>query len=257
MFTIQRRSLVRATVITLVIACMVGPRIDTGCSQLQAGQRGFRFSGLRSILARRKRGGQCCTKLNQANPVEAEAAWKPLFDGKSLEGWVSTNFGGEGDVSVDDGKITLEMGSSLTGITYTGDVPKTNYEIRLDAMPVDGIDFFCGLTFPVADSHCSFIVAGWAGSVVGLSSIDGKDASENETTRYMSFDSGRWYRIRVRVTPERIVTWIDDKKIVDQSIVGRKITTRGEVDLSKPLGISSFETKAALRNIEIRELSPR
>ncbi len=257
MATIQRRSLTCATVIILASVCLILPQFDTGQSHLLAGPRSFRFSRLRSILARRKPGKRCCTNPYQPASGEAEVVWKPLFDGKSLDGWVSTNFGGEGDVNVEDNRITLELGSPLTGVTYTGEVPKTNYEIRLDAMSVDGIDFFCGLTFPVAESHCSFIVAGWAGSVVGLSSIDGKDASENETTRYMNFDSGRWYRIRVRVTPEKIVTWIDDKKIVDQNIVGRKITTRGEVNLSKPLGISSFETKASLRNIEIRELSSR
>ena len=87
-----------------------------------------------------------------------------------------------------------------------------------------------------------------------LSSIDGKDASENETTKYMNFKQGQWYRIRVRVEPKRIQCWIDDKRVVDQNIEGRRITTRNEVDLSQPLGIAAWETKSALRSIEIRRL---
>lgn len=181
--------------------------------------------------------------------------WQELFDGKSLAPWKSAEFGGEGEVAIEDGKLILPMGNTLTGITYTGSLPKTNYEIRLQAMRVEGIDFFCGLTFPVADSHCSFIVGGWAGAVVGLSSIDGKDASENKTTRYMNFEDGRWYRIRVRVTPRRISAWIDEKQVVDQDITGRRISTRNEVELSKPLGISAWQTKAALRDIQLRRLS--
>ncbi|MDA1050338.1 MAG: DUF1080 domain-containing protein [Planctomycetota bacterium] len=180
--------------------------------------------------------------------------WKPLFDGKTLKGWKITNFGGEGEVEVKDGQIVLEFGSSLTGITYDGEFPKTNYEISLEAMRVDGNDFFCGLTFPVADSHCSFILGGWGGAVVGLSSIDGRDASENETTQYKKFESGQWYKVRVRVTPERIEAWIDDKVWVDQEITGRKISTRSEVNLSKPIGISAYETRAALRKLKFREL---
>ncbi|MDP6061223.1 MAG: DUF1080 domain-containing protein, partial [Pirellulaceae bacterium] len=86
-------------------------------------------------------------------------------------------------------------------------------------------------------------------------SIDGKDASENKTTRYMNFDSERWYKIRVRVTPKNISAWIDEKQVVDQSLVGHKISTRGEVDLSAPLGIAAFETRSALRKIRIRELT--
>jgi hypothetical protein len=129
-----------------------------------------------------------------------------------------------------------------------------NYEASLEAMRMDGIDFFCALTFPVADSHCSFIVGGWAGSVVGLSSIDGRDASENETTRYMSFKDNQWYRIRVRVTEEKIEAWIDDQQVVNQPTKGRRIGTRIEVELSKPFGICAWETRAALRNIRVRRL---
>ncbi|MEO8498822.1 MAG: DUF1080 domain-containing protein [Planctomycetota bacterium] len=183
-----------------------------------------------------------------------EPNWKPLFDGKTLTGWKITNFGGEGEVTVKDEQIVMEFGSSLTGITYEGEFPKTNFEISLEAMRVDGGDFFCGLTFPVAESHCSLILGGWGGAIVGLSSIDGHDASENETTQYRRFESGQWYKVRVRVTPERIEAWIDDKVAVDQDIVGRKITTRREVDLSKPLGISAYETRAALRKLQYREL---
>jgi len=183
-------------------------------------------------------------------------AWKPLFDGKTLEGWKVVEFGGDGDVKVDDGRIQLGRGVSLTGITYArDDLPKTNYEIELEAMRVEGIDFFCGLTFPVGDAHCSFIVGGWAGAVVGLSSIDDKDASENDTTRYVDFKTGQWYRIRVRVTDENISAWIDDKQMVDQDIEGRKVSTRNEVDLSKPLGVTAWQTTAAIRNVRLRKLS--
>jgi hypothetical protein len=48
-----------------------------------------------------------------------------------------------------------------------------------------------------------------------LSSIDGEDAANNETTKIMGFDKGRWYRIRLRVTPAKIEAWIDTEKVVD------------------------------------------
>jgi hypothetical protein len=192
-----------------------------------------------------------------ADPATAAAtppAWTSLFDGKGLGDWKSSNFGGEGTVAVEDKRILLNLGDSLTGIAYTQAFPKLDYEIRLEAMRVDGIDFFCGLTFPVAESHCSLIVGGWAGAVVGLSSIDGRDASENATTQYRKFDEGKWYRIRVRVTADRIRCWIDDEQLIDQDLRGRRISTRAEVDLSKPLGIAAWQTKAALRGMEFRRL---
>jgi hypothetical protein len=181
-------------------------------------------------------------------------AWTSMFDGKSLAGWKVPVFGGDGEVSVAEGRILFDFGEMLTGITYTKEFPASDYEIRLEAMRVDGIDFFCGLTFPVADSYCSLIVGGWAGAVVGLSSIDGRDASENETTKYMNFKTGKWYGIRLRVTRHRIRAWIDDQLVVDQQTDGRKISTRAEVDLSRPLGIAAWQTRAAVRKIEYRRL---
>ena len=70
-----------------------------------------------------------------------------------------------------------------------------------------------------------------------------------------SHQSERWYKIRLRVTPTNISAWIDKKQVVDQSIVGHKVSTRNEVDLSMPLGIAAWETQSALRNIRIRKLS--
>jgi len=198
-----------------------------------------------------------CLLSATASADEKPASWKPLFDGKTLDGWKITNFGGEGDVDVEDGVIHMDFGSSLSGITYKGKFPKTNYEVRLEAMRVDGVDFFCGLTFPVAESHASFIVGGWGGAVVGISSINGKDASENDTTSFMNFKQDRWYRIRLRVTPEKLEGWIDDKQVVDQSIIGKKISTRSEVNLSKPFGISTWETRSAYRMVQIREIAKK
>lgn len=196
----------------------------------------------------------------QAAPPEASAEsamkWRPLFDGKTLKNWKSTNFGGEGEVTVEDGQIVMQQGSELSGITWTGDpIPKSNYEISLEAQRVDGGDFFCGLTVPVKDAPCSLIIGGWGGGVVGLSSLNGLDASENETTTYRAFKKKQWYKIRLRVSDTHMQAWIDDDRVVNVDIRDKKISIRPEVELSKPLGISSYATVAALRNIQIRDLT--
>lgn len=192
----------------------------------------------------------------KANAKPADADWKPLFDGKTLNGWKSTRFGGEAEVHVDDGQLILEMGDPLTGLTWQKEFPKQDFEISLEAKRVEGTDFFVGLTFPVRDSYASLIVGGWAGSVVGISSIDGRDASENETTQVMKFKNGQWYKFRLQVRADRLKAWIDDEKVVDQDIKDRRISTRNEVNLSKPLGLSTYQTKAAIKNFRYRALKP-
>src|SRR5512136_1166886 len=167
-----------------------------------------------------------------------EEKWQSLFDGRTLGSWKSANFGGEGRVTVSNGQINLEAGATLTGITWSGgELPKTNYEISLEAKKASGSDFFCGLTFPVGNSSCSLILGGWGGGIVGLSSIDGMDASENETTQVMDFPMNRWYRVRVRVTKSKIAAWLDDQNIIDVVTTGKRISIRSEVELSQPLGI--------------------
>ena len=192
----------------------------------------------------------------QVQVPESRADWQALFDGKTLTNWRSTNFGGEGDVKVEDRQIVLYRGGAdLTGITWTGPtLPKTDYELALQAMRVEGNDFFAGITFPVADSFCSLILGGWGGTVVGLSSINGRDASENDTTQSISFQKGRWYDVRIRVTPAKIEAWLDGRQIINQDITGQQISTRVEVDRSQPLGVAAWRTKGAIRDIRLRRL---
>ena len=191
-----------------------------------------------------------------AAQVEPPGTWKPLFDGKTLTNWAPTRFTGEGPVTVgSEGVIVMEAGRSLTGITWTGPaLPTTDYEVALEAMRLDGSDFFAGVTFPVDDSFCSLILGGWGGRTVGLSSIDGMDASENQTSQSIEFESNRWYRIRIRVTAAKIESWLDDRQIVDFTRKGSKVDIRIEVDPSRPFGIASYRTKAALRDIKLRRL---
>lgn len=185
------------------------------------------------------------------------AEWKAIFNGENLDGWEITDFAGHGPVKVEEGKMVLGAGITLTGATYTNfnKLPRMDYEIRLEAKKVDGYDFFCGLTFPVRDASCTFIVGGWGGGVVGISSLDGMDASENETASYQKFETGRWYKIKVRVTNNQLEAWIDDKKVVDADTEGRHIGMRpGEIEKNVPFGLASYQTTAELKNVQIRRL---
>jgi|GEM_PF-406126 len=197
--------------------------------------------------------------------------WVSMFDGKTLKGWKVVEYAGHGNVEVtnlasvlsgearkgheNEFAIVVGMGDMLTGIVWTNDIPRIDYEVELKAMRIDGSDFFCGLTVPVNETNCSLILGGWGGGVVGISSIDGYDASENETSRYMSFKSGRWYVIRMRVTKEKIEAWLDDEKIIDVKHKGRRISLRpGDIEKSVPFGIASYQTTAAYKDIKIRTL---
>ncbi|MBL8239230.1 MAG: hypothetical protein JNM66_17530 [Bryobacterales bacterium] len=180
----------------------------------------------------------------------AAQSWQPLT------GWQETKFTGHGKARVENGEIFLENGAPMTGVTRTAAFPKTNYEIRFEAARMKGGDFFASLTFPVGDSHCTWVTGGWGGDIVGLSSIDGWDASDNETRTYFTFETARYYSFRLQVTPSHLRAWIDEKQIVSAPIAGRQISLRprAELHLNTPLGFSSYNTAGAIRKVEYRLL---
>jgi hypothetical protein len=182
--------------------------------------------------------------------------WRPMFDGKSLAGWKESPFVARGKVSVDAGQIILGNGY-MTGVSWTMEFPTSNYEIRYQAARIQGNDFFGALTFPVHGAFCTFVNGGWGGMVVGLSSLDLMDASENDTMVLMPFTSGQWYGFRIRVTDDTIAVWIDDVQVISVNVQGREVGLRpGEIEHSRPLGFASYRTVGALRNIEYRILAP-
>lgn len=191
-----------------------------------------------------------------AQKADAEN-WVSLFDGTTMTGWKSTAFGGGGGAEVEKGALIVDQGEELSGVNCTAEFPKMSYELELEAQRRSGLDFFCGITFPVRDKFLSFIIGGWGGSTVGISSVDKKDASMNETTSTRFFKDDRWYKVRLRVEESRIQAWIDDERVVDLDTRGKELSLRtGEIDLSAPIGIASFRTTAAYKGMRVRRLSP-
>jgi hypothetical protein len=211
------------------------------------------------LLGRLSPGQPADIMSQERTPVGMKArpddmGWRPLFNGNTLDGWEVTNFGPQGPVLIRDSSIILNFGDGATGVTWTKDFPRRNYEVSLEAMRVMGNDFFCGLTFPVGREYCTFIVGGWGGSLVGLSSIDGQDASENFTGIRMGLENSRWYEIRLTVGEESITGFIDKQQVFHVPLGTHQFSIRPEVSLSIPLGIASWVTTAALKNIKFREL---
>ncbi len=182
-----------------------------------------------------------------------------LFDGKSLDDWEERDAGASGSVELRDDMMVIGTGDSLTGAVYKkkDKLPVTNYEISLEAQRLEGLDFFCGLTFPVGDlkTCLTLVLGGWGGSVTGLSSIDGMDDSENSTGHYRRFQDKKWYRVKVRVTPENVSVWSNDEKIIDADIAGKKVGLRaGQIEDYAPLSFTTYQTTAGIRNVKVKRL---
>src|SRR4051794_2163639 len=152
-----------------------------------------------------------------------------LFDGKTLDGWKKTVFSRDAEVTVEDGTLVMAAGEPMTGVVTTRkDLPTSNYELTYEARRLQGADFFAAATFPVGKSFITLVNGGWGGNVTGLSSINGADASENETTQGYEYKNQTWYRFRVRVTAAVIAVAIDGKDVFAVNHKEREVGTRIE-----------------------------
>ena len=209
-----------------------------------------------------KEGGSTCGSCSFNPRSHADGCDKLLrgLDGNANAGpgkWVAIE--GAADLARNDKSrvMRIGVGTYLNGVRWTGPIPTVPYVVELEARRLSGSDFFCGLTFPVrtGTESVSLILGGWGGSLVGISSIAGLDASENSTASQHDFENQRWYRIRVEVGKERLQAWIDDRQVVDAHTEGQRLSLReGPIEDCAPFGLATWETSAELRGVKWRKL---
>lgn len=187
--------------------------------------------------------------------TDAPTDWIELENTDEQKPWKFLSFGGRDAFEIEGNRLSVEMGYPLAGFVYEGSAfPTSNYHLSLQARKVDGTDFFCCLTLPVNDQHCSLVLGGWGGTVTGISCIDKQDASDNPTTSVRKYETGQWYHVEVLVTTDQLVCKLDGQTIVELPLVGIELSLRTEVEPCKPLGLCSFSTAAEWKNIRYRKL---
>ncbi|WP_050031022.1 family 16 glycoside hydrolase [Verrucomicrobium sp. BvORR034] len=193
--------------------------------------------------------------------AEALAPGWTLFASPHLHRWHEAEMAHSGGFTRETDEFVLKAGSPMTGIVYrhwkADDLPVIDYAISYEARRVQGTDFFGTVTFPVGsvDRCVSFVLGGWGGSQVGISSIDGYDASENLTGSRQTLENDHWYHVRIEVREKSLQVWLDGRPIINANIVGRQLSMRaGEIDRCMPFGFASFRTEAQLRNLRIEKL---
>jgi hypothetical protein len=195
-----------------------------------------------------------CGKTPPPAPVPQEAC--------DLGDWEAVSWEGSGEVRWDAARriLFLGAGSPMTLVKWAGaeaELPSDCYEISWEARRLEGVDFFCGLTFPVGsrETCLTFIAGGWRGQVTGLSNVGGYDASENQTRVWVPFENTRWYHFRVEVTPGWIRVDVDGRQVIGLYRPDKVLTMRsGEMEFLRPLGFGTWRSAGEIRNPRLRRL---
>lgn len=194
-------------------------------------------------------------------PAEKATTRWSLLDPAHSPHWAPAGIPEQGSTSVSEGLLTLGTGKPMTGSKFTAwekaHLPGTSYAIEYEARRIEGRDIFGMVTFPVSshDSHATFVLGGWGGTVTGISSIQYSDANENSTRAEQHFENNRWYHIRIEVRPEDLRAWVDGRIVVNASIKGRKVSLRpGDIDHCLPFGFATWNTSAEIRHVRIEKI---
>jgi hypothetical protein len=174
--------------------------------------------------------------------------------------WTPAGIPGEGECGARDGVLYVGAGQPMSGVRFDGDweelrLPVTDYDLEFESRRVDGEDFFATCTFPVGalDRCVSLVLGGWGGGLVGISSIDHYDASQNQTRSEKAFENGVWYRVRIAVRDDEIAVWIDGRPVARVATRGRHLGLRpGDIDHCAPLGFASWATDGEVRAVMMR-----
>lgn len=158
-------------------------------------------------------------------------------------------FESHGGVEFSANELSLAMGKPGTGVNYRGPVTRMDYSISAEAMRTEGEDFFYGLTFPINDQHASLIIGGWGGGVTGISNLNGMSAVENETTGYTPFENDHWYKIELKVGPQKILVLLDERNIIEIETAKYEYSVWPQQATMCPLGIATWKTASKIRNL--------
>ena len=189
-------------------------------------------------------------------PKRPEQGWVRLFDGTSLNGWRVSNAGPEarhGAVRADAGRLLLPRGEPGTAVEWQGEFPTDDYELRLEAMRVDGGEDFCNISVPVGGESCTVIV-GASGSIVGIGDVDGTHYRKNLARARVEFQNGRWYNLRVRVTRAKFEAWVEGRKLVSLARARHSFSPQENRPVARAVALATWETTGAVRNVRVRSL---
>ena len=194
----------------------------------------------------------------QAQPAPKPPEWVSLFDGKTLGDWQAVRdgeFARPGRVVVRDAALVLEPGDPVTGVRWTGELPRVDYEVRMEVARLSNGADFASMAFPVGAQDSALLV-GVRGDGVGLVQLDGRDIQNNGTHRTVPFKLGRWYDLRLRVTKAAVEAWLDDAAVVHVATAGRRFGVLRVGEAVKPLGFYTWRCTGAIRNIRLRRIEP-
>jgi len=201
-----------------------------------------------------------CLLLTAVAAVADDGAWKPLFNGKDLEGWELVG-AKEGSWQVVDGELTT-TGQGAGWLSTTGQY--RNFELELEfrvpengnsgvflRAPREGNAAFAGLEIQVlddyGDKYKELKPYQYCGSLYATVAAEPR----------VSKRAGEWQTMRIVCEGRHVEVTLNGTRVVDANLDDHQDKLSGHPGLARNegyVGLQNHSTPLAYRNIRIKPL---
>ncbi len=200
----------------------------------------------------------------------AQQDWVPLFDGKTLDGWIQKN--GTATYWVENGTVVGETAEGSPNSFLCTEKEYGNFElefevkcdnrlnsgvqIRSKTAEPGGDEPYGRVNGPQVEIEATGGGGGEAGYIYGEATDRGWLVPDDQRKPHQHFRDGQWNKYRVVAEGPRIRTWINDQPVTDLTDQQAFDThPRGFIALQvHSIGQGQGPYRVAWRNIRIREL---
>jgi hypothetical protein len=199
-----------------------------------------------------------------------DKAWVPLFDGKTLDGWIQKN--GIATYRVEDGAIVgkTAKGSANSFLCTEGEYGdfelefevklldnelNSGVQIRSQTKPAKGDQEFGRVNGPQVEIEATGSKGAESGYIYG-EACGGWMTPEKERQPHKAFKDGEWNKYRIVAQGPKIRTWINGQPVSDLTDEGKfKTHPKGFIGLQVHGVGNGGPFQVAWRNIKIKVLN--
>jgi hypothetical protein len=154
------------------------------------------------------------------------------------------------------GISVLQSGKGRCAMQWTDEFPRSNYEVTFLANRDEG-KRFGAVVFPIGDVSCSWVLGGEEdGTHTGIELIDGLSYKDKKNPTYgrSRYEKGRWYRFRIRVTDEKVETWVEGREAIRLTRAGHRFSPNDVAETLGPFGFTANRSTLGIKSLRVRTL---
>jgi hypothetical protein len=189
--------------------------------------------------------------VNRATAADDEEGFRPLFNGKNLDGWHLRNPDGHNSWTIEDGVLKNTVGEGEHGTDLVTDEKFWNFTVRFEYLVPDGSNS----GFYLRGRHELQILGDYA---KGETALGGNGAIYNfkKPDKFVSKPGDEWQTVEATIIGDKITVVLNDEKIHDNVACDKATGSELDAKVGEPgsIFLQGDHGTVWFRNMRIKEL---